>query len=193
MRHGLQEQLADASPIAAAGAQSFSPRYWAEKAPSPLAGTDLATRRTGNGVHESHGVAASLELSSGTTVSSISLDPLEDDRTVSDIPGLPAPLAPHNRGEVVHQEELWTQGVDPANVAICKDSAGQAKVLGWGRFAISYWGTWRDTQVAVKVMLASNSVKAQRKVRAHTDSLGRLRHPNIVSLMGVCISPGEEV
>jgi hypothetical protein len=96
-------------------------------------------------------------------------------------------------GEGPHHEELWTRGVNPADVDILRDTRGQPFVLGRGAYAIVYLGRWQATLVAVKVMLANDSDAAQREVQAEADILRALRHPNVVLLMAICISPGQQV
>jgi hypothetical protein len=96
-------------------------------------------------------------------------------------------------GEEPHHEELWTRGVNPADVHILRDTRGQPVVLGRGAYAIVYLGRWQATLVAVKVMLANDSDAAQREVQAEADILRALRHPNVVLLMAICISPGQQV
>jgi serine/threonine protein kinase len=88
--------------------------------------------------------------------------------------------------------ELWTRGVSPADVDIQSDASGQPAVLGRGAYAVVYLGRWGATQVAVKVMRESDA-GAEREVRAEADILIALRHPNVVLLMAVCISPGRPV
>jgi hypothetical protein len=95
--------------------------------------------------------------------------------------------------EDIQGQEMWTGGVDPAEVDILKDARGQPIVLGRGQHAVVYLGRWQATQVAVKVMLASDTADAQEEMQAQADILRRLTHPNIVLLMAVCISPGEKV
>jgi hypothetical protein len=96
------------------------------------------------------------------------------------------------RDEPQH-EALWTRGVDPADVEILRDPRDQPLVLGRGAYAVVYLGRWQATLVAVKVMLASDSDAAQREVQAEADILRGLRHPNVVLLMAVCVSPGQQV
>jgi hypothetical protein len=94
-----------------------------------------------------------------------------------------------------HEEaqELWTRGVDPADVEIHRDARGQPIVLGRGVFAVVYLGRWQATLVAVKVMLSADSDAAQQQVRAEADVLRSLRHPSIVLLMAICIAPNQQV
>jgi hypothetical protein len=96
-------------------------------------------------------------------------------------------------GDEPHHEELWTRGVNPADVEILRDTRGQPVLLGRGAYAVVYLGRWQATLVAVKVMIASDSDAAQREVQAEADILRGLRHPNVVLLMAVCISPGQQV
>jgi hypothetical protein len=91
------------------------------------------------------------------------------------------------------REELWTRGVDPADVEIMRDTRGRPVVLGRGAYAVVYLGRWQATLVAVKVMLAGDSDAAQLEVKAEADILRGLRHPNVVLLMAICISPGQQV
>jgi hypothetical protein len=92
-----------------------------------------------------------------------------------------------------HHEELWTRGVDPADVDILKDPRGRPVVLGRGACAVVYLGRWQATLVAVKMMLASDSDVAQKEVKAEADILRGLRHPNVALLMAICISAGQQV
>jgi hypothetical protein len=87
-------------------------------------------------------------------------------------------------------DELWTHGVDPADVEIHMDAHGQPVVLGKGACAVVYLGRWHASLVAVKVML---SEIAQDELRAEADILRGLRHPNVVLLMAVCIAPNQQV
>jgi hypothetical protein len=103
------------------------------------------------------------------------------------------PAALNRVGEQPDHEDLWTRGVDPADVEILKDANGKAVVLGRGSYAVVYHGRWQATSVAVKVMLASDSDVAQREMRSEADILRGMRHPNVVLLMAVCISPNGQV
>ncbi len=89
-------------------------------------------------------------------------------------------------------QELWTHGLDPKDVEILRGPRGRAVGLGRGAYATVYLARWQDTLVAVKVMNAGDS-DAQQEVQAEADTLGRLRHPNVVFLMGVCILPPQRV
>jgi hypothetical protein len=103
---------------------------------------------------------------------------------------------PENGKQVRHEHEhgdLWTRGVDPADVDILKGTLGQPVVLGQGAYGIVYLGRWQATLVAVKVMLTSDSDAALGEVQGEADILRGLRHPNVVLLMAVCISPGHQV
>jgi hypothetical protein len=110
-----------------------------------------------------------------------------DRRTASEIPESEV----GSSGADQNREELWTRGVDPADVEILRDTLGQPVVLGRGAYAVVYLGRWQATLVAVKVMLASDSDSALREVKAEADILRGLRHPNVVLLMAICISPGQ--
>jgi hypothetical protein len=101
------------------------------------------------------------------------------------------PEAIYKAGQQARQEDLWTKGVNPADVQIEKDSRGRAVVLGRGAYAVVYLGRWQATLVAVKVMLTTDSDAAQREVQAEADILRRLRHPNVVLLMAVCVFPDQ--
>jgi hypothetical protein len=95
--------------------------------------------------------------------------------------------------ETRHHEDLWTCGVNPADVEIMRDRCGQAVVLGRGAYATVYLGRWQATYVAAKIMLAGESDAAEAEVKTEADILRRLRHPNIVLLMAVCVAPGQKV
>jgi hypothetical protein len=130
------------------------------------------------GTETQFGVASSLKMSVGTSGASTVWEILTGNHT------------PTEAGE--QPSELWTRGVSPADVKIESDTSGEPAVLGQGAYAVVYLGRWGATQVAVKVMRASDA-GAEREVRAEADILIALRHPNVVLLMAVCISPGQPV
>jgi len=62
--------------------------------------------------------------------------------------------------------------------------------LGEGTFGVVYKGDWRGSSVAVKVMKMQNvTEQALLEFRKELNILSRLRHPNVVLLMGACTSP----
>jgi serine/threonine protein kinase len=126
------------------------------------------------------GVATPLSMSQGSSGATTVLDRLLEGRTLS------------SAGGVSWASDLWTRGIPPADVDIQMDRSGQPAVLGRGAYAVVYLGRWRATQVAVKVLLVSDAA-AHRQVRAEADILITLRHPNVVMLMAVCISPRQPV
>jgi hypothetical protein len=190
---GRRVQRPDPFTMPTKGAQSVRLRYGAQKDPSPHTDTDVTNPCTWRCTHNSHCGPPSLELPSGTTMASSSLDLIKDGQTESDLPGLSAPTVANNRGEGMYQEGLQPQGLDPGDVLIAKDSRGKAVVLGWGPHAIVYLGFWQQRSLAVSVMLPRSSDDAQQKTREDSDKLCALRHPNIVSPMGVCTSPNGQV
>jgi len=70
------------------------------------------------------------------------------------------------------------------------DELSIGRVLGRGGFGEVYQGTWRMTDVAVKVLLLgqlTNDARKEFETEAQTNI--ELRHPNIVQFLGYCISP----
>eukprot|EP01124_Arcella_intermedia_P028486 TRINITY_DN5795_c0_g1_i1.p1 TRINITY_DN5795_c0_g1~~TRINITY_DN5795_c0_g1_i1.p1 ORF type:complete len:444 (-),score=101.15 TRINITY_DN5795_c0_g1_i1:69-1277(-) len=61
-------------------------------------------------------------------------------------------------------------------------------MIGSGSFAVVYRGFWRKTEVAIK-MIQQNAKKEKLTFRKETSLMFNLRHPNVVSLMGVVLTP----
>jgi len=66
------------------------------------------------------------------------------------------------------------------------------KRLGSGGFGVVYQGMWQMAPVAIKKLHATElSEEALQSFREEAEVHAPLRHPNIVTLWGVCIEPGH--
>uniref|UniRef100_A0A1D1ZAM1 non-specific serine/threonine protein kinase n=1 Tax=Anthurium amnicola TaxID=1678845 RepID=A0A1D1ZAM1_9ARAE len=63
----------------------------------------------------------------------------------------------------------------------------EENVIGEGGYGIVYWGTLADgTVVAVKNLL-NNRGQAEKEFRMEVEAIGRVRHKNLVRLLGYCV------
>jgi hypothetical protein len=97
----------------------------------------------------------------------------------------PAELQPHPA-----ERDLWTRGVDPADVEFQTDFTGSTVGLGYGQYATVYLGRWQATRVAVKIRRLTTRTpifpSCSRTALEEFDIQRVLRHPNVVLLMAVC-------
>jgi serine/threonine protein kinase len=63
----------------------------------------------------------------------------------------------------------------------------QARILGRGGFGPVYRGVWRDRNSAIKVLDAT-SMQGAKELLREVNILGKYQHPNLVPLLGFCIS-----
>ncbi|KAL3682831.1 hypothetical protein R1sor_000853 [Riccia sorocarpa] len=67
------------------------------------------------------------------------------------------------------------------------DSFAEGNVLGEGGYGIVYRGQLTDgTLVAVKKLLNNSRGQAEKEFRVEVDAIGRVRHKNLVRLLGYC-------
>ncbi|KAG0502545.1 hypothetical protein HPP92_002617 [Vanilla planifolia] len=65
--------------------------------------------------------------------------------------------------------------------------------LGEGGLGSVYWGKTADgNQIAVKKLKSANS-KAAREFAAEVETLGRIRHKNLLGLRGYCVGPDQRL
>jgi serine/threonine protein kinase len=76
--------------------------------------------------------------------------------------------------------------MDP-HVLINMNEVEIGEMIGSGSFAIVYRGSWRKTEVAVKML--QNLKNEKLSFFKESSLMQTLRHPNVVSLMGVVVTP----
>eukprot|EP01125_Pyxidicula_operculata_P011531 TRINITY_DN3774_c0_g1_i1.p1 TRINITY_DN3774_c0_g1~~TRINITY_DN3774_c0_g1_i1.p1 ORF type:complete len:1286 (+),score=275.89 TRINITY_DN3774_c0_g1_i1:314-3859(+) len=91
-------------------------------------------------------------------------------------------------GNTTEEEEEEYFGDIDANILVDSSAVKFDKdLLGKGSFAIVYKGTWRKTIVAIKVM--QNTKTNRIEFIQEVSIMLKLRHPNIVSIMGIVSKP----
>ncbi|CAI9758887.1 unnamed protein product [Fraxinus pennsylvanica] len=71
----------------------------------------------------------------------------------------------------------------------------ESEIIGVGGFGTVYKGVLRATgaEVAVKKITSNDTLKGTREFAAEIESLGRLRHKNLVNLQGHCFELGTKI
>ncbi|KAH7351832.1 hypothetical protein KP509_19G016500 [Ceratopteris richardii] len=73
------------------------------------------------------------------------------------------------------------------------NSFSDASVLGEGGYGIVYWGQLPDgTRIAVKNLL-NNRGQAEREFKIEVEAIGRVRHKNLVRLIGYCMEGSQRM
>ncbi|KAL8138488.1 hypothetical protein V2J09_004489 [Rumex salicifolius] len=72
-----------------------------------------------------------------------------------------------------------------SEIAEATDNFSLSRKIGEGGFGKTYKGLLRHAEVAIKV-LDPDSVQGPQEFKQEVDALSKLRHPNIVTLVGVC-------
>ncbi|GMH23237.1 hypothetical protein Nepgr_025080 [Nepenthes gracilis] len=80
----------------------------------------------------------------------------------------------------------WGHWYTLRELEVATDGFADEKVIGEGGYGIVYRGVLEDnTQVAVKNLL-NNRGQAEREFKAEVEAIGRVRHKNLVRLLGYC-------
>jgi serine/threonine protein kinase len=74
---------------------------------------------------------------------------------------------------------------------IQRDEITVSERLCIGSFAVVYEGQWRCSHIALKVLRCISGGSAFDSLEAELDLLSQLRHPRILTLMGVCTNLGR--
>ncbi|CAL9048715.1 unnamed protein product [Musa banksii] len=80
----------------------------------------------------------------------------------------------------------WGHWYTLRELEVATNMFADEKVIGEGGYGIVYHGTLEDnTQVAVKNLL-NNRGQAEREFKVEVEAIGRVRHKNLVRLLGYC-------
>lgn len=102
------------------------------------------------------------------------------------------PVDAHRRAqaEAADAERLALRaGLSSASLVDTSAVSVEPSLLGRGSYGVVRRGAWRGRPVAVKQIAISECMAAG--LRAELLALQALEHPHIVSLLGVCLPPGE--
>lgn len=82
-------------------------------------------------------------------------------------------------------------GMALVNLAIASDEIVKEKYLAEGGFGQVFLGQCRGQKVAIKELKVALTDKAMQEFKQESAMMVQLRHDNVVSLVGICIEPGN--
>ncbi|KAJ3705148.1 hypothetical protein LUZ61_008853 [Rhynchospora tenuis] len=101
----------------------------------------------------------------------------------------PPPPPPHTPDMNVRKDELMT--FEFSTLRSATNNFNPANKLGEGQFGIVYKGVLNDGEEVVVKRLARNSREGIENSKKEVTLLGKLRHPNLVKLLGYCVREEE--
>ncbi|KAH7296464.1 hypothetical protein KP509_26G024000 [Ceratopteris richardii] len=71
------------------------------------------------------------------------------------------------------------------------DGFDMRRVVGDGGFGLVYWATMEDGRMMAVKKLATDGIQGKREFEAEMETLGRIKHPNLIELLAYC-KAGED-